>query len=118
MPLTTNRYTVKNTFEFCREINNFHHPSQLKMARFDVESLFTNVPLYETIDIVISLLFKDTDYVHNFNQAQLKELLILACTENVFLFNGTLYLQKEGRAMGGSLSTILAIISMAYHEGS
>ena len=118
LPLTSNDFTVRSTFEFCEEINRFTHPRLLTMASFDVESLFTNVPLYETIDIVINLLFKDCNYIQNFDRKQFKQLLLLGCTDNIFLFNDTLYLQKEGVAMGGCLSPILANIFMSYHENN
>ena len=116
LPLTSNRFTVKSTFTFCTEINSYTHPSPLIMASLDIESLFTNVPLFETIEIVLELLFQNTTHVNGFNRKQFKQLLLLACTNNIFLFNGKLYLQKEGVAMGGCLSPILANIFMCYHE--
>ena len=71
------------------------------MSSFDVESLFTNIPLHETIDLVIRELFRDNSLIGNFNEKQFKKLLLLACTENVFLFNNQLYLQVDGVSMGG-----------------
>ena len=50
-PLTTNDYMLKDTFEFSRDILN-QNPN-LFMASFDVDSLFTNIPLDETINIII-----------------------------------------------------------------
>ena len=56
-PLTKNDYTVKNSFEFVEET------SQLKldkcvMASFDIESLFTNIPIDETINIICDSIFE------------------------------------------------------------
>ena len=116
MPLTSNMFTVQSTFEFCNEINDLTCTTPMTMASFDVESLFTNVPLLETIDNVINLLFKDCSLVHNMNKKQFHELLVLSCTGNIFLFNGTLYLQKEGCAMGGCLFPLLANIFMCHPE--
>ena len=42
-PLTSNEYTIKNSFSFAEELLSFD--SNLVMASFDVESLFTNIPL-------------------------------------------------------------------------
>ena len=86
------------------------------MSSFDVESLFTNVPLQETIDLVIAELFKNSDTVGGFNDEQFKDLLILSCTENVFLFDGKLYLQLDGVSMGGCLSPILANAFLCIKE--
>ena len=48
-PLTTNEYIIKDSFTFAEELQSFH--SKLLMASFDIESLFTNIPLQETIDL-------------------------------------------------------------------
>ena len=45
--LTTNDYMLKDTFEFLRDILN--QSPNLFMAILDVDSLFTNIPLDETI---------------------------------------------------------------------
>ena len=55
-PLTTNKHTVKDSFKFATEIveqdlNNF-------MGSLDIDSLFTNIPLEETIEICTNNLFK------------------------------------------------------------
>ena len=52
---TINEYTVKDSFSFSNEIRN--KSTSLYMASFDIQSLFTNIPLDETIDICLELLF-------------------------------------------------------------
>ena len=47
-PLTHNEFTVKDSFSFAKEITKYD--SSLFMASLDVESLFTNIPLKETIN--------------------------------------------------------------------
>ena len=51
-----NEYTLKDSFEFAKDIINQN--SGCFMASLDVDSLFTNVPLDETIKICIDELFK------------------------------------------------------------
>ena len=46
-PLTVNDCTVKDPFSFAEEVVNFDHG--LFMASLDVGSLFTNIPIVETI---------------------------------------------------------------------
>ena len=48
-PFTSNNYTVKDSFDFAKDITQ--QSSKLFMASLDVDSLFTNVPLDETIEI-------------------------------------------------------------------
>ena len=50
-PLTKNEYTIENATAFVKEICNFTPSQPVTMASFDIQSLFTNVPLKETTDI-------------------------------------------------------------------
>ncbi|XP_063590260.1 uncharacterized protein LOC134767143 [Penaeus indicus] len=52
-PLTTNQYTIENSTAFANEITSLDLKQPVNMASFDVESLFTNVPLPETTDIYL-----------------------------------------------------------------
>ena len=54
-PLTTNEYTIKDSFTSAGEFQSFD--SKLVMASFDVESLFTNIPLQETIDLCVEKIY-------------------------------------------------------------
>ena len=54
--LTSNEFTLKNSFEFAKIIRK--QDAGLFMESLDVDSLFTNVPLYETIHIWVNKLFK------------------------------------------------------------
>ena len=57
--LTSNEYTVKDSFVFAEEI--VEQDSQFFMGSLDVDSLFTNIPLEEAIDICANLLFLATN---------------------------------------------------------
>ena len=86
------------------------------MGSLDVDSLFTNIPLDETIDICINQLFENTDTVEGFTKSELKQLLCLATKESYFIFNGLLYKQTDGVAMGSPLGPSLANAFLSYHE--
>ena len=47
-PLTTNEYTINDSFALAEELQSFD--SKLIMVNFDMEPLFTNIPLQGTID--------------------------------------------------------------------
>ena len=70
------------------------------MGSLDVDSLFTNIPVHETIDICINQLFQNTDTVEGFTKLELKQLVCLAAKDSNFIFNGLLYKQIDGVAMG------------------
>ena len=59
--LTTNNHSVKNSFSFSNFISKQN--SNTFLVSYDVESLFTNVPVSETINIIISKLFPSDDSV-------------------------------------------------------
>ena len=58
---TTNEYTVKGFFSFCKEILD-QDPNKY-MASFDIQSLFTNIPFDETINICVDLVFHKKEKV-------------------------------------------------------
>ena len=66
---------------------NFKLPSNYFLASFDIVSLFTNIPVDETIDIIVDLAFTDNTLFHNFNRSQFKLALTLASKDIDFLFN-------------------------------
>ena len=78
-----------------------------KSGSLDVYSLFTNIPLDETIDFCDNQLFENTDTVEGFIKLELKQLLCLATRESYFIFNGLLYKQTGGVAMGSPLGPSL-----------
>ena len=88
-PLTTNEFTVKNSFDFVEEVVNYDH--NLYMASLDVESLFTNVPLEETIKNCVNNLFSSNFYSGKLSKKDLYDLLKIATTESSFIFDDKLY---------------------------
>ena len=55
------------------------------MGSVDVDSLFTNIPLQETIDIYANTLFENTERIEGLSKLQFKELISLA-TRILFYF--------------------------------
>ena len=86
------------------------------MGCLDADSRFTNIPLDETIDICVNQLFENIDTVEGFTKSELNQLLCLATKESYFIFNGLLYKQIDGVAMGSPLGPSLANAFLSYHE--
>ena len=102
--LTSNEYTVKDLFAFAEE--TVKQDSQFFMGNLDVDFLFTNIPLEETIDICLNTLFENMEKV-GLSKIEFKKLLSLATKETYFLFKWKLYKQADGVAMGSPLGLTL-----------
>ena len=88
------------------------------MTSFDVVSLFTNVPLEVTIDIILSKVY-DKKLIHTKIKRKDMKTLLLLCTKNVpFMFNDEMYMQVGGVAMGSPLGPLLANVFMRELEDS
>ena len=86
------------------------------MGSVDVDSLFTNITLDETNEICTNKLFKESQTVEDLRKSEFKELLSLATKDSHFIFDGTLYKQIDGVAMGCLLGPTLANTFLVYHE--
>ena len=112
-------HTVKDTFDFCSNIDGFTDIDigNAYMCSFDVTSLFTNIPLRETLDVCLDTLYRDDDIVKpTIPENVLEKLLLKATTDVEFSFNGTMYKQVDGVAMGSPLGPVLANIFVGFCE--
>ena len=71
--LISNNCTVKDYFDFIQQ-RFYSTNSKLFMASLNLDSLFTNVPLNETIEIYASELFKSSQAVSGLNKQQVLEI--------------------------------------------
>ena len=99
----------------------FSFASQIKKANlsgkflvsYDVSSLFTDIPLQETVNIAINLIFNHNTNL-NINKKELKKLSLFATSKTHFLFNSKLYNQIDEVAMGSCMAPVLANIFMGF----
>ena len=116
-PFSTNSYTISDTFMFVKELRELQiNTNNVVIASFDVKSLFTNIPLDETISIIVNKCFCNTSRFHGFTVDQFTRLLNLSVKNCHFLFDGVLYKQVDGVAMGSPLSPLFANIFLLFHE--
>ena len=113
-PITTNKFIIKNSFEFAKEV--IEQDSGLFMASLDGEFLFTNILLEETINISCDTLFANEAKINNFSRNNSEKLLRMALQNNFFNFDGKIYKQTDGVAMGSLLGPSLANAFLCFHE--
>ena len=73
------------------------------LISYDVTSYFTNIPLQETIDIAINLIFNHSPNLNHTSHTH-------------FIFKSKFYNQIHGVAMGSPLAPVLANIFMGFNE--
>ena len=118
-PLSKSEHTLGNNIEFINNIKSEKVPTDHSFISFDVKSLFMNVPLDYTINIILKAIYDDNElYTKNISEKEMKELLLL-CTKNVhFTFNNKIYQQCDGVAMWSLLGPVITRIFMVELEKS
>ena len=118
-PLTINDYTAIYSFDVTNKIQDINpnvFDDGFVFVSFDVESLFTNVPLQNTIDIISRRIFDENRLSTKLTKRSLKKLIKDSCSKTTFLFNNQMYEQTDGVSMGSSLGPVIANIFMTEIE--
>ena len=117
-PLSTSDYTVSSTEDLVDFLKHQKVPDDCDLISFDVTSLFTNVPLQFTIDIILRKVYEEKLIKTNIPRKEMKDLLLL-CTNNVhFTYEGKVYQQLDGVAMESPLGPVIAGIFMVELEST
>ena len=94
-PFILTDYCTLDSFSYKKEDQEVS-VSHYFMVSYDVFSMSTNIPLNETIDLAVDIIF-DNNQSMNITKSQLKKLF--ATSQNHFLFNIEIYDQTDGVAM-------------------
>ena len=115
-PYIPNDYLLHSTNDFLDLLNS--SPCSGITASLDVENLFTNVPIDETIEIIIANMYSHPHLdAPKMPQKLLRRLLELCTKEAPFWSpDGQLYVQIEGVAMGSPLGPTFANFYMGEIE--
>ena len=113
-PLVPNDYSSKDTFSFVSQVKNANL-SRIFLVSYNVTSLFTNIPLQETIDKAINPIFNHNPNL-DITKKELKRLFLFATSQIHFVFNSKFYNQIDGVAMCSPLAPVLANIFMDFYE--
>ena len=110
---------VKDSFAAAnkiREISKELFDHGYRFVSFDVESLFTSIPLSKTINIILDRIYNKKPLKTNIKKRTMKKFLTDCCTKNTFSFNNTIYEQIDGISIGLCLGLLLANIIMTELE--
>ncbi len=69
---------LKDSFEFVNNISKMKNKNGF-MISFDVESLLTNIPVDETIDLLVKMMYKkkskSTDLFHGLKELEFRKMM-------------------------------------------
>lgn len=113
------KFMIESTDEFLNILRATDNKNGL-LASLDVESLFTNVPVRETINIILQNAYYHPDLKPpNMPATTMNELLLVCTSETPFRhINGDIYLQRDGVSMGSPLGPLFANFYMAQLENA
>ena len=115
VPYIPGGYSLKSATEFIDLLQN-KGPEE-DIASLDVESLFTNVPVEETIKIILDRVYRSEKDPLPIPEKILQDMLKSCTMEAPFLSHrGELFRQVDGVAMGSPLGVLFANIYMATVE--
>ena len=118
-PFTLNDFAVKDLFDAANKIQQISKElfeSGYKFVSFDLISLFTNVPLTKTTDIILKRVYSENLVTTNLTKRTMKKLLNNACSKTAFTFKDKIYKQTDCVSMASPLGPLLANIFMAELE--
>jgi len=107
-------YSVKNSLRFSEALTGFTLLPNYLLVSFDIENLFTNIPIPDCLRLLKALL-SDSDLSDDI-ASQLYSLVEVVLEQNFFKFNNKTYKQTKGLAMGCPLSPLLAELFLKDFE--
>ncbi|XP_068238453.1 uncharacterized protein [Palaemon carinicauda] len=115
-PYVPNVYSVASSIEFLGKLKG--SPSSGTIASLHVESLFTNVTVGETIDLILERVYRDPSTpTLNIPEEALRTLLEICTKKAPFTTHrGHTYIQKDGVGMGSPLGVLFANFYMGVVE--
>ena len=116
-PLCKNEYSINDTQKFPSMLSSIlPWQDDEEDVSYDVESLFTNILIEETINYIIDQIYVHKKLTPICSKLIFRRLLIKLATECTFKFNSRFLKQVDGCTMGGPLSVTFSDIYMVKME--
>ena len=113
-----NGYALKNSADLVKQFGDCKLEEEDVLVSFDVTALFTQVPVDKSIDVIHDKLAQDTSLKDRtlLSPIHIRDLLNICLKTTYFLYDGVIYTQVEGAAMGSPISPIVANLFMEWFE--
>ena len=113
-----NGFALKNSAAMVKDLGEITLGDNDVLTSFDVTALFTKVPVPKSLDIIHERLLQDNT-LHTRTSLpanRVRDLLATCLNTTYFQFQGVIYTQVEGAAMGSPVSPIVANLFMEWFE--
>ena len=110
-----NTTKMKTILDFADHLESYKINDNKMLVSYDV-NLFTQIPLDETIDYIIDLIYKQEKLFIIAPKSIIKRVLWKVTKGCIFSFNGNCYKQIDGCGNSNPLSPVLAKIYMGKLE--
>ena len=118
--ISINEFSISDPLRFSEELRKNRNVEDEILVSYHVSSLFTNVPVDETIEILVQKAFHEEWFNNNYNlalkESDLRALLNIAVKNQLFQLDGELYEQIDGVPMGSLLGPLIANTFMCSIE--
>ena len=106
--------TLRNTIDLVDKLDNIVLRDDEMLVSYDVKSLFTSIPVEESIQVCEKRLIVDKTFSERtqLDLPTIIQLLRFCLTSTAFQYRGQHYKQLDGVAMGSPVSPIIADIFM------
>ena len=105
-PHIPDRFLLHSIEHFTDSLKDIPYSRKDNVVSFDVISLFTNIPLPETVEIISNYLYEKNQNIMPVERKVFRKLMFIA-TQGIFMFNEKLYKQINGATMGNPLGPTL-----------
>ena len=115
-PVSKNKYSIDDTLTFLDLLKNAEESDDYEDVSYNVESLFTTIPVKETIEYTIQKNYVRKEIKPFCEKSIFIKLLKKLTQECVFTINNRLIKQVDGCPMGGLISVVFSDIYVCKTE--
>ena len=109
---------VRDSSHFILRMQDKILPQDVLLVTIDVTALYPSIPHTEGIAANIKALYREEESSPPFPQSVAREILTIILTRNYFEFDGRMYRQTRGTAMGTHMAPSYANLFLAELEAS
>ena len=113
-PFIPDKYILQYSTDFKEKLHQFKFKPNQILVSFDVNSLFTNVPLNETINFIAKKFIRET--VDEALKPPIKKIsvkLLKFANQDMFIYKDKVFLKVDGVAMSSPLGDTMAKFFLA-----